>query len=160
MKIILNDICSFLVLVIIFLGLSEYVYADAIDSKHSNDNQPSISQIHTDAVVKEDGSLKIGVAPIPIIFYTPETSLAAGAGVVFTFRNHERPNDNRPNNLQMMGVYTLKNQMMFNVSPDIYFNDKYSEFKLFMGYPQQYILSDRRKLAQSLVLALPRQSGK
>ena len=54
----------------------------------------------------KDASKKVGISPIPIIFYTQETSLAIGGGVVFTFRDPNHPNDKRPDSLQLITAYT------------------------------------------------------
>ena len=76
----------------------------------------------------------VGIAPIPIIFFTPETSLAIGGGVVFTFRDPNHPNDKRPDNLQLIAAYTLKNQIFFSLTPEIYFNDKQGKLNIHTSY--------------------------
>jgi len=82
----------------------------------------------------EGESQKVGIAPIPIIFYTPETSLAIGGGIVFTFRDPQRPNDKRPDNLQLIAAYTLKNQIFLSLVPEIYFNEKKGKLRIQNNY--------------------------
>jgi len=82
----------------------------------------------------KDASKKVGISPIPIIFYTPETSLAIGGGVVFTFRDPNHPNDKRPDNLQLITAYTLKNQIFFSLTPEIYFNNKQGNLYIHNSY--------------------------
>jgi len=67
---------------------------------------------------------KIGLAPVPIIFYTFETSLAFGGGIIFTFRDPDRPDDKRRDNLQVIAAYTLKNQAFLSLSPEVHCNEK------------------------------------
>jgi hypothetical protein len=87
---------------------------------------------HQEKIGKPSGS--IDIAPIPIIFYTPESSLALGGGVVMTFRDPDETETNRPDNLQVMTVYTLKNQAFISIAPNFYFNDTKGELNVFANY--------------------------
>jgi hypothetical protein len=89
----------------------------------------------------EESSLSIETAPIPIVFYTPESSLALGGGVVMTFRNSQERNSNRPDSLQLIGVYTLKNQAFISIAPSLYFNDTKGKLYLnanFASWPSSF----------------------
>jgi hypothetical protein len=83
---------------------------------------------------KEPPSRSVEIAPIPLIFYTPETSFALGGGVVMTFRDSDEMETHRPDNLQIMAVYTLKNQAFINLAPNIYFNDTRGELNVLASY--------------------------
>lgn len=112
--------------IIIFMVLSPPLSADdqpvverSPTAKSQSDSVDQIAEADSPEKTKD-----IGIAPIPIIFYTPETSLAFGGGVVFTFRDPDQPNDKRPDNLQLIAAYTLKNQIFLSLSPEIHFNEK------------------------------------
>lgn len=79
-------------------------------------------------------SRTVHTAPIPIFFYTPESSLAAGGSVVMTFRNPEDSPSERPDSLQLIGVYTLKHQAFVSLMPSFYFNDQKSKIHLNASY--------------------------
>lgn len=117
-------------LLAIIIGLSEFSFSQ---TKQSKENDPTSSASASPKEDKRDYR-KIGVAPFPIIFYSPETSLAGGAGAVFTFRESDLTDETRPNNLQIMAIYTLKNQATFQVTPDIYFNDQNGELYINLSY--------------------------
>lgn len=81
-----------------------------------------------DAGNKKD---RLGITPFPVIYYTPETSLALGGGIVFTLRDEGETMETRPDNMQVMTAYTLNNQFFLMLSPEKYFNEQRS--KLFMN---------------------------
>ena len=106
---------------------------DPIDQTTASEPDPS-SEPESEKTRAKDKAKKIGVAPIPIIFYTPETSLAAGGGVVFTFRDPDHPHDKRPDSLQLIAAYTLKNQIFCSLTPEIYFNEKIDKITINTSY--------------------------
>jgi hypothetical protein len=119
-------------LLIIFISLI-LVLPGNIHAKLTAGN-PSLTDQQTDKTAQgyesqtnqgknENPSRSVDISPIPIIFYTPETSLALGGGIVMTFRDSQETTDNRPDSLQLMGVYTLKNQAFISIAPSLYFND-------------------------------------
>lgn len=55
----------------------------------------------------------------PYAFYTPETSLAFGAGVVLSMRFSGRP-DARPSSLDLSGYYSINNQFDLTLIPEAY----------------------------------------
>jgi len=73
----------------------------------------------------------LGVTPFPVIYYTPETSLALGGGAVFTLRDGDERVESRPDNLQLMAAYTLENQFFLRLAPEKYFNEQRG--RLFMN---------------------------
>ena len=81
---------------------------------------------------KEKG--RLGITPFPVIYYTPETSLALGGGVVFTLRDEDETLETRPDNLQVMTAYTLNNQFFLMLSPEKYFNEQRGRFFMNIGY--------------------------
>lgn len=74
------------------------------------------------------------IAPFPVIYYAPETSLGLGALAVVTFRDKDGDAQDRPDTLSLIGSYTLENQMSIEVSPDFFFNDQQAELKCVAGY--------------------------
>ena len=81
---------------------------------------------------KEKG--RLGTTPFPVIYYTPETSLALGGGVVFTLRDKGETLEKRPDNMQVMAAYTLNNQLFLMLSPEKYFNDQRGRLFMNVGY--------------------------
>lgn len=58
---------------------------------------------------------------IPIAFYTPETGFGFGGGGQLFFLDENRTFKNRLSNVIFSGIYTLNKQIMFEVTPQIYF---------------------------------------
>ena len=85
-----------------------------------------------EAADREKGGL--GITPFPVIYYTPETSLAIGGGVVFTLRDEGESMETRPDNLQVMTAYTLNNQFFLTLAPEKYFNDQRGRLFMNVGY--------------------------
>jgi hypothetical protein len=57
---------------------------------------------------------------LPIVYYTPETQLAFGAGGVINFRLGRISNETRPSSLWLLAVYTQKKQFQVQLTPEIY----------------------------------------
>ncbi|MBW2677537.1 MAG: hypothetical protein JRD49_08190 [Deltaproteobacteria bacterium] len=83
---------------------------------------------------RKAGKSGLGITPFPVIYYTPETSLAIGGGVVLTYRDKDQPAESRPDNLQIMFAYTLNNQFFLNLAPEKYFNEQRGKFFMNIGY--------------------------
>jgi len=83
---------------------------------------------------KKEEIKRLGVVPLPIAYYTPESSFGFGAGIMFTFRGKGDTLDDRPDSLMFMGVYTLKNQYAVNLVPDFYFDRENWELKVESNY--------------------------
>jgi hypothetical protein len=101
--------------------------------QHTDKTAPAVeSDTHQEEMGKPSRSM--GIAPIPIIFYTPESSLAAGGSVVLTFRDPGETESHRPDSLQVIAVYTLKHQSFVSINPNLFFNDDKGNLKLFASY--------------------------
>ncbi len=70
---------------------------------------------------------------LPILYYTPETRIAGGAGGIFYWRTLEDRLKNRPSTIFMDLVYTLKNQIIFEIIPDLYLKDGRFHLVGYMG---------------------------
>jgi hypothetical protein len=57
---------------------------------------------------------------LPVIYYTPETRLAVGAGGMLGFRLGHQDDQTRPSSLPFVFVYTQNKQLELVVDPDIY----------------------------------------
>lgn len=70
------------------------------------------------------------VKVLPVLFYSPETSVGFGAGTLFQFRMPGTKEDSRPSSISLGAVYTLENQTVAQLTPDLRFGD--DEFVLKM----------------------------
>lgn len=61
---------------------------------------------------------------LPILFYTPETSVGFGAGMLFQFRLPGAPPGRRLSNVTLGAVYTLENQTLAQLTPELRFGDE------------------------------------
>jgi len=57
---------------------------------------------------------------LPIIYYTPETKIAAGVGGIYYFRTSKSGSEKRPSSILMDLVYTGMKQVLLEFFPDIY----------------------------------------
>ena len=57
---------------------------------------------------------------LPVIYYTPETRLALGAGGVLNYRLGLNKETTRPSSLWILFVYTLNSQIQASLRPEIY----------------------------------------
>ncbi|MBS3819544.1 BamA/TamA family outer membrane protein [bacterium] len=63
---------------------------------------------------------------LPVVFYTPETSLALGGGGMYYFRTSPQKPLGRPSSVSLSVMYTLKNQYQIELFPEIYLkNEEY-----------------------------------
>jgi hypothetical protein len=58
---------------------------------------------------------------LPIVFYTPETSLGLGAGLLLQFDMPGTQTSRRPSSVTLGGVYTLHNQILGQLTPELRF---------------------------------------
>jgi outer membrane protein assembly factor BamA len=61
---------------------------------------------------------------LPIVYYTPETKIAVGAGAMYYWRPPHVSIDSRPSNIAMTGTYTQLKQWDLTVAPDLFFKDE------------------------------------
>lgn len=64
--------------------------------------------------------IKPNIVILPVIYYTPETRLALGAGGVINYRFGNDKKHTRPSSLWLLGVYTFKNQLQLSLKPEVY----------------------------------------
>lgn len=69
---------------------------------------------------------------LPIVFFTPETNWAFGAGASYTF--HLDSLRQRPSTLQLGGVYTLRNQLLSYFSYNLFHPQQRWELSGELGY--------------------------
>lgn len=78
---------------------------------------------------------------LPILLYTPETSLGFGAGLLMQFDMPGSQHARRPSSVAMGGIYTLENQVSGQLSPDFrFFGDRFVLKSDFVGarYPSRF----------------------
>jgi hypothetical protein len=61
-----------------------------------------------------------GWAALPIIYYTPETELGLGGFTAHFFRIGNAPASTRPSSLAMLAIYTIRDQFMVEMIPELY----------------------------------------
>lgn len=80
---------------------------------------------------------KVQLIGIPILYYTPETSLGLGGGAQFFLSNQRNIYNSRQSNIMVSFVYTLNKQYIIEAYPKIYFQfgnwmlDGIFKYKLF-----------------------------
>ncbi len=92
-------------------------------------------------VDEKEASFRPRLLAIPVLYYTPETKLAFGAGGVFTFRAGKDKAKTRPTSFWMLLVYTLNKQFQAMLKPQIYsIRNIYfiSGTVLFEKFPQKF----------------------
>jgi outer membrane protein assembly factor BamA len=64
---------------------------------------------------------RVSVVVLPVIYYTPETRWAGGAGGLVTFRLGQSGGDkSRPSSLMFAAIYTQNRQFIISLNPEIY----------------------------------------
>ncbi len=81
----------------------------------------SSAESMTTAMTPPTDSTRQGLLPFPIVFYTPETRWAGGAGAVHTFR---RQDQERPTVTDAAFIYTQNRQVIASLATDMY-TDRY-----------------------------------
>jgi hypothetical protein len=79
-----------------------------------------------------------GIVAVPVVFYTPETKLAFGAGGIYYFALTGDKAVTRPSSVSFSGVYTQLKQSTVEVNPDFYLKDGYH----IQAYLQYYKFPD------------------
>lgn len=83
-------------------------------------------------------SLEWNKTIIPVVFYLPETSLAGGASGILTFKNSSAPEKERPSQILFAAIATLKKQIEFITTYEIYRSQRKHRFKGELGYYRYY----------------------
>ncbi|UCD84301.1 MAG: BamA/TamA family outer membrane protein [Deltaproteobacteria bacterium] len=75
-----------------------------------------------------------GVAPFASPGYTPETGFVLGGAVVFTYRAEDSTAEDRPSSLELLLMYSQKQQLGISITPDFYFDNEDWEAKMVLTY--------------------------
>ncbi len=77
-------------------------------------------------IKKEREQKKSGFVFLPIVYYTKETKVAAGAAAVYYFRALGNKLYSRPSSIRTRMVYTQEGQFRMGLGSDLYFqNEKF-----------------------------------
>ena len=71
---------------------------------------------------------KVSTLIVPIVFYSPETNFAFGGGAQMYFNTGKSNSETLNSSVLFSGIYTLNQQLMIEIQPQIYFN--YENFLL------------------------------
>lgn len=82
----------------------------------------------------DEDSLQSYFAAVPLIYRTPETSWAFGAGAAYNFYTKSDKPGNNPSQLQLGAVYTLEKQLLLYLPYQLYFGDNRYNFNGELGY--------------------------
>lgn len=74
---------------------------------------------------EKKGDKTSGIVAVPVIFYTPETKLALGAGGIYYFQLTADRTVSRPSSVSFIGVYTQLKQATAEINPDFYLKNGY-----------------------------------
>ena len=77
---------------------------------------------------------RLSFTGFPVVLYMPETSVLFGGGATITIRNHDTKGDERPDIVNFKGIYTLKKQIIFSLSTELYFDDYKWKIKPILAY--------------------------
>lgn len=99
------------------------------------------SSVTQDSTADTTRLISLGIMPLPIVFFTPETGTAGGAGILFFFRPGKNAVSNRPSTMTFSFIYTEKKQIIAEASGEFYLLDNL--YKLtgglqFLRYPQKF----------------------
>lgn len=128
---VLRNVCCLkfiFFIAIIILVFSSPLYGEDKSVNNGDDSEKAINK-------------DFSATSFPIIYYTPETSSAGGIGTVFTYRKKGSTKKDRPDNLAIMGIYTMKDQSILIVEPDVYLDDQKWQIKIksvFLDYPDKF----------------------
>jgi hypothetical protein len=130
---------KYLMLLILHIFLTPCIHAEpAGESRNTThpqrNNAAQVSESDTDRKEMGKPSRSMNIAPIPIVYYTPESSLTVGGSAVLTFRDPEEMESQRPDSLQLIAAYTLKHQSFFSIIPNYFFNDAKGNLKVSLSY--------------------------
>ncbi|MFT5834025.1 MAG: hypothetical protein ACI97N_001656 [Cognaticolwellia sp.] len=102
-------------------------------SVNANANEFLVKELPI-SVLEDTTKKKRNFAILPLIFYTPETSLALGIGGTYSFRFKNEPETSRPSQFVTGLSYTLENQILSYLSFQLFKNDE--QYKIYgeIGY--------------------------
>lgn len=73
--------------------------------------------------VKKTKAYKPGITIVPLLYYTPETRIAFGAGGNINYRLGPNKKKARPSSLWLTAIYTQNKQYQLSLKPEIYLNN-------------------------------------
>jgi hypothetical protein len=81
------------------------------------------SSVAQDSEKDSSRTQPIGLYPIPILYYTPETGIAGGAAALYLYRDPSADTANRPTNFTGDFIYSEKKQIIVELNGDMYFSN-------------------------------------
>lgn len=84
---------------------------------------------------------QVGLLPLPILYYTPETGIAGGAAILFFHRADRTDKLARPSSASLNLIYTQKKQIIAELNPDMYLQRalyRITGSVNFIKYPQKF----------------------
>ncbi|MFK8103592.1 MAG: BamA/TamA family outer membrane protein [Saprospiraceae bacterium] len=89
-----------------------------------------VAQVESDTLTKRKNSF----IPLPVIYFTPETSWSFGAAAVYAFRFEKEPIASRPSQLRTGFAYTLNKQILASLNFQLFRKDELYKFYGELGY--------------------------
>lgn len=83
---------------------------------------------------EKDSTNSLDIAILPLVYFTPETSWAFGAGTALTFRFKNEPSTSRLSQVQVGGAYTLFDQILTFASYRLFIEDNRYNIYGELGY--------------------------
>jgi hypothetical protein len=93
----------------------------ALSKPASAQEAESVAKVEATATAERPRS---GWAALPIGTYSPETSLGLGAFATHFFRFGNEPVATRPSSVSLVGLYTLKEQLITELIPEVYWDEE------------------------------------
>jgi len=86
--------------------------------------RPSPLAAESEKPAAETETCSASLVVLPVIYYTPETRLAFGAGGIYTFRPKGSSAADLPSYFQALAVYTQNKQFTLSLEPRLYLNGR------------------------------------
>ena len=99
----------------IFIIILSFILTDVLLAQV---DKKRLLQTDTISLVK-----KVQVIGLPVVFYTPETSVGIGGGMQLFFQHHKNIFNARVSNIFISAIYTLNKQLMLSAVPQIHLFD-------------------------------------
>ncbi len=84
---------------------------------------------------------RLGIVPLPVLYYSPETGIAGGAAVQGSYRSDTADRAARPSSALVDIIYTAKKQIITEIIPDLYFlhsDVNVSGSLRYLNYPDKF----------------------
>jgi hypothetical protein len=101
---------------------------------YTNAKNTFLTETNPEIELADTSKKSRNLAILPLIFYTPETSWAFGAGGTYSFRFKDEPENSRPSQFVSGISYTLEKQFLSYLSFQLFKNDE--QYKIYgeVGY--------------------------